>query len=97
MRQLLEQLADEYNLTREEATGIVDKVKNYLAANTAEPATLQPVATTTQANEVKAQVKEESMLEKAGHFVTDHLPGGMKEKAEEMIGQAESKIKGLFS
>jgi hypothetical protein len=40
---------------------------------------------------------EENMFQKATHFVEDHLPGGMKEKAEEMLGGLGDKVKGLFS
>ncbi|MFM9911180.1 MAG: hypothetical protein ACKVOW_17705 [Chitinophagaceae bacterium] len=97
MEQLISQVSTKYNLSEADATGIVDKVKNYMAANTAEETTTQPAAATAQASVVQGEVKEEGMLEKAEHFITDHLPGGLKEKAEEMLGGVGNKIKGLFS
>ncbi len=40
--------------------------------------------------------EEEGIFAKATHFVEDHLPGGIKEKAEEMIGGLGSKVAGFF-
>jgi hypothetical protein len=108
MIQLIEQIASEYNLTQEEATGIVSTVKNYLAANAGnedaatvtsdaakEIAVPMPAAVTADA--APAEAKEESIFEKATHFIEDHIPGGLKEKAEEMLGGVGNKIKGLFN
>lgn len=39
---------------------------------------------------------EENFIDKAKHFVEDHLPGGMKEKAEELMSSVGNKIKGMF-
>ena len=93
MEQLLNQLSTEYNLTLEEVTGIVTTVKNYLAANTN---TTEQTVTTAEAVPV-AEVKEESMLEKAEDFVKDHIPEGLKEKASEVFSGVGNKIKGLFN
>lgn len=92
MQQLIQQLSTEYNLTGEEATGIVTTVKNYLATNTV--ATEQTAATAGAAP--MAEVKEESMLEKAEDFIKDHIPGGLKDKAEEMFSGVSDKLKGMF-
>jgi hypothetical protein len=97
MQQLIEKLSTEYNLTGEEATGIVDTVKNYLAANTADAVTAQqPDAATDQTSAATGEVKEESLLEKAEDFIKDHIPGGVKEKAEEMFNGVTDKLKGMF-
>lgn len=54
-------------------------------------------AVTSEAATPVAEAKEESYFEKAKDFVEGHIPGGLKEKAEKMVGGVESKIKGLFS
>jgi hypothetical protein len=101
MEQLIEQLTVQFGISEDQATGIISTVKNYLASNN--PATSVAAENTEKATEAKQTVtasepvKEESLLEKAEHFVTDHLPGGLKEKAEEMLGGVGNKIKGLFS
>jgi hypothetical protein len=106
MEQLIEQLTVQFGITEDQATGIISTVKNYLAKSNTAPAVAaentakQPVAAAAEQKPAVAtattEVKEESMLEKAEHFVTDHLPGGLKEKAEEMLGGVGDKIKGLF-
>jgi hypothetical protein len=35
-------------------------------------------------------------LQKAVHYAEDHIPGGLKEKAEEMFGAAVDQVKGLI-
>ncbi len=97
MQQLIQQLSSEYNLTEEEAIGIVDTVKNYLAANTAGETTTQQPAAAAAVSPVQGEVKEESILEKAEDFVKDHIPGGLKEKAEEIFNGVSDKVKGMFS
>ena len=94
MQQLIQQITEKYNISEDDATGIVDTVKNYLASNTAGETTQQPSAAT--ATPVQGEVKEESMLEKAEDFVKDHIPGGLKEKAEEMFNGVGDKLKGMF-
>ena len=95
MQQLIQQLTEQYNLSEEDATSIIDTVKNYVPANNADENSGEETEKQTTAAPV-AQ-KENGMFEKAENFVTDHLPGGMKEKAEEMLGGVGNKIKGLFS
>lgn len=92
MEQLINQLATEYNLTGEEATSIVTSVKNYLATNTD---TTEQIATTAGVTPI-AEIKEESMFEKAEDFIKDHIPGGLKDKAEEMFSGVSDKLKGIF-
>ena len=101
MQQLIQQLTEQYNLSEEDATTIIDTVKNYVPANNADENSGEETEkqTTAAAQTTVAPVaqKEDGIFEKAENFVTDHLPGGMKEKAEEMLGGVGNKIKGLFS
>lgn len=95
MQQLIQQLIEQYNLSKEEATGIVDTVKKYLATNNAAEET--SAKTTEKTVTAQQPPAEEGILEKATHFVEDHIPGGLKEKAEEMLGSVGNKIKGMFN
>lgn len=95
MQQLIQQLTEQYNLSEEDATSIIDTVKNYVPANNADENSGEE--TEKQTTAAPAAQKEDGIFEKAENFVTDHLPGGMKEKAEEMLGGVGNKIKGLFS
>lgn len=45
----------------------------------------------------QAVVKEETIFEKAIHSVEGNIPGSLKEKGEEMLGEMGKKLKGLFS
>jgi hypothetical protein len=90
MEQLIAQLTSKFGVSEYQATDIINTVNDYQTA-TATPAATAEVSTTAPAAE-----KEESMFEKAEHFVTDHLPGGLKEKAEEMFGGLGDKVKGMF-
>lgn len=97
MQQLIKQLTEQYNFSEEEATDIIYTVKNYLSLyntdeNSGEEAEKQTTVTAAPAAE-----KEEGILEKAEHLITDHIPGGFKEKAEEMFSGAGDKVKGLFN
>ena len=96
MQQLIQQLTEQYNLSEEEATGIIVTVKNYQPAN-AENTDAAETGTEAVTPTASAEPKEDTILEKAEHFVTDHLPGGLKEKAEELMGGLGNKVKGLFS
>jgi hypothetical protein len=104
MEQLIQQITDKYEISEADATDIINTVKNYQTSNTdvtnagaiTEQKTEQPAADAVQAAPV-AEVKKESMLEKAEDFVKDHIPGGLKEKAEEVFSGIGSKVKGLFS
>jgi uncharacterized protein YgbK (DUF1537 family) len=90
MEQLIQQLTEKYEMSEEDAADIINTVNNYKAATeTAVQTAAAPAAT--------AAVKEESMFEKAEHFVTDHLPGGLKDKAEQMLGGLGDKVKGMFN
>ena len=37
------------------------------------------------------------MFDKDAHFVDGHIAEGMKEKAEEVMGEMGAKLKGIFS
>jgi hypothetical protein len=94
MEQLIEKLTTQYGVTQEQATGIINTVIDYQTETNTAIAT--PVAAAETNVAAPAAEKEESMFEKAEHFVTDHLPGGLKEKAEEMMGGLGDKVKGMF-
>ena len=66
------------------------------SAATEDTATTAPVATTKTAAPV-TEAKEEGYFDKAKDFVESHIPGGLKEKAEEMLGGVGEKLKGMFS
>ena len=89
MQELIDQLTSKYGVSAEQATGIIDTIKNYMTTN----------VTTISAQQTTSAPagKEESMFEKATEFVEEHVPGGMKEKAEELLGGMGDKLKGLFS
>ena len=53
-------------------------------------------AITSEAAAPVAEANEESYFEKAKDFVEGHIPGGLKEKAEEMLGGVGEKLKGMF-
>lgn len=46
---------------------------------------------------VPAGEHEETMFEKANHFIDGHNPGEMKEKASVTLDEMDNKLKGLFS
>ncbi len=94
MEQLIQQLTEKYEMSEEDATDIINTVNNYKVADAATE-TAQTAEVTAPAA-ATAAIKEESMFEKAEHFVTDHLPGGLKDKAEEMLGGLGDKVKGMF-
>ena len=104
MQQLIKQLTAKYGISAEQATGIMETVKEY--AETKFPGlgnSLNSILgnntsdSPQQKNAIKPDQKEEGILEKTTHFVEDHIPGGLKEKAEEMLGGAGNKLKGIFS
>jgi hypothetical protein len=82
MQQLIEQLTSQYGVSAGQAQDIINTVQTYLQ-NT------QPAAGEKPA--------EENILQKATHFVEDHIPGNLKEKAEEALEGVGGKLKGLFS
>jgi hypothetical protein len=92
MEQLIEQISTDYNLTSEEATGVVTAVKKYLAANPEITSQDSPAAEAIPVEEVK----QESMLEEAEDFVKDHVPQDLKEKAEGVLSGVSDQLKGLF-
>lgn len=85
MNQLIQQLITKYGITEEQASGIIETITNYQLKNNG-----------TSTGTGTEQPQEESFLEKAKDFVEDHIPGGMKEKAEQVMGAAEEKLKGFF-
>ena len=124
MQQLIDQLTEQYNISEEEATGIINEVVNYAEEkspdlknslskvfgddteegeeqtskadeNNQDDITLQTVAK--QPAAALAGEHEETMFDKAKDFVEGHIPGGIKGKAEEMMGEMGTKLKGLFS
>jgi hypothetical protein len=104
MQQLIEQITNEYDMSAEDANHIIQMVNDYNSKNvvtnteSAESTFTQTVETPQAIASASAlPAAEESMFQKATHFVEDHLPGGMKEKAEEMLGGLGDKVKGLFS
>ncbi len=124
MEQLIDQLTVQYNISEEEATGIINTVVNYAEEkspglknslskvfgddteegeeqtseadeNNQDNAIVQPAAK--QPATALASEHVETMFDKATHFVEGHIPGGVKEKAEEVMGEMGSKLKGIFS
>lgn len=131
MQQLIDQITERYNISEEEATGIINTVVNYAEEKSSglgnslskafdddteegeeqtsnadennqhditEQSNLkqQTVAAVSTAN-VQAGEDKETMFKKAKDFVEGHIPGGMKEKAEEAIGEMGGKLKGFFN
>jgi hypothetical protein len=95
MEQLIEQISNDYNLTKEEAIGIINAVRNNSVTNNEEAI---PVAGNSERDQpVDSGEKEENIFEKATHFVEENLPGELKGKAEEILAGASNKIKSLFS
>lgn len=124
MQQLIDQLTEQYNISEEEAKGIINAVVNYAEEkspdlknllskvfgddteegeeqtskadeNEQDDTTVQPAAK--QPATALAGEHEETMFDKAKGFVEEHIPGGMKEKTEEMMGEMGTKLKRLFS
>jgi hypothetical protein len=93
MQQLIEQLTTQYGITEEQATGIIDTVQNYQVTTNASAAISGK--TDLEKTDIEQPQAEENLLKKATHFVEDHA-GGVKEKAEELLGGVGNKIKGLF-
>jgi hypothetical protein len=85
MQELIDQLTSKFGVTGEQATGIIDTVKNYFSTDAAATAASQ-----------NGQSAAEGMFEKATHFVEENIPDGLKGKAEEMLGGVEEKLKGFF-
>ena len=90
MQELIEQLTDKYGISEDQATGIIDTVKNYFASGNA--ATEGTDSETKIAEQPEAK---ENFLQKATNFAEDK-GRGVKEKAEELFGEAGNKIKNLF-
>jgi hypothetical protein len=82
METLIEKITSQFGLTAEQAASIVELVKAHLATNNKTTDSSKP--------------NEESFLDKATHFVEEHVPEGLK-KAEDALGDVGKKIKGLFS
>ncbi len=101
MQQLINQITSEYDMSIEDATHIIEMVQNYKADDsTKEEDEKDEHKETANKSDVTASdaatVTEENMFQKATHFVEEHLPGGIKEKAEEMFNGIGEKVTGLF-
>lgn len=81
MDKLIQQLISKYGITEEQASGIIETITNYQLKN---------------GGTGTAQPQEENFLEKAKDFVEGYIPAGMKEKAGQVLGEAENKLKGFF-
>lgn len=117
MQQLIDELSQQYNISKNEVTGIIYDLVNYAEqkspglknslynvfsvvaeereenTNNQAEATVQTVATTN----APVGKQDETMFDIATHYVEDHVPGGMKEKAAEVMGEMGNKLKGLFN
>ncbi len=84
-------------MSTEDATHIIEIVQNYKADESTKKEDDDNKHDETANNTTAATpVAEEGIFAKATHFVENHLPGGIKEKAEEMIGGLGSKVAGFF-
>jgi hypothetical protein len=79
-----------------ENTVKADDVNDEVEENTVTEKAAQPTAAAAPLAAAEAPAEEENMFQKATHFVEDHLPSGMKEKADEMLGGLGDKVKGFF-
>lgn len=109
MQQLIEQLTTRYNINEDDAINMVNDIATYaeekkeglgsllvnIINGTDEDAKNAVVLANTPAEQAAAT--EESFFDKAKDFVESHIPGGLKEKGEEMLNGVNDKIKGLFS
>jgi hypothetical protein len=92
-------------MSAEDATDIINLVQSYTpttvahedAAETSHENVVAEHTDAVKADVAPVGVEEESLFQKATHFVEDYLPDGMKEKAEGMLGGLGDKVKGLFS
>ena len=103
MQQLIEQLTAKYSISADQSTGIMETVKEYdetkfpVLGNCLYSIPRNNTGDSPEhANTIKPDQKEEGILQKATHFVKDNIPGGLKEKAEEVPEEAKNK-KSLFS
>jgi hypothetical protein len=99
MQQLIKQLTDKYGITAEQATGIMATIKEYAeqkvpGLGNSLDSILQE---TTDVSPESSNEKQEGFFEKATHYVEDHIPGGLKEKTEEVLEGVGTKIKNLFN
>ncbi len=98
MKELIEQITGKYGISAERATGILATVKEYVEQKV--PGLGNSLDSIFQSSPVNltgpAIEKKGGFLEKATHYVEDHIPAGMKEKAEEALEGVGGKIKSIF-
>ena len=99
MQQLIKQLTDKYGISAEQATGILGTKKEY--AEQKIPGLGNSLDSilhdNTDASSEQSTEKQEGFFEKATHYVEEHIPGGLKEKTEEVLEGVGTKIKSMFS
>ena len=99
MLQLIEQLTDKYGINTEQATGILETIKEY--AEQKVPGLGNSLNSIlhddTNVSPEQSNEKQEGFFEKATHYVEDHIPGGLKEKTEDVLEGVGNKIKNLFN
>ena len=99
MKQLIEQLTSNYGISREQATGILTTVSDYVT--TEFPAFGNSInlifnETAFQNNTGTTSVLKEGVYGKVAHFAENHLPRGRKLNVEEIIEGSQEKEDRIF-
>ncbi len=100
MQQLIEKITTQYDISEDDIIGIINIIATY--AEEKSPGlgnSLVNIINDQTATEASAHpaAKEETIFDKATTFVEGHIPGSLKEKGEEMLGEMGNKLKGLFN